>query len=77
MTGLAAGAMLRIAGDTDCHVAALLAMTGLGAGCLWAGLPGRFAVARRGRAPALRVRGQGRVRWDGAADQIAAARLMS
>ena len=31
MTGLAAGAMLRIAGDTDCHVAALLAMTGLGA----------------------------------------------
>ena len=43
-------------------------------GCLWTELPGRFAAARRGRAPALRVHGRGWVRWDGAAGQIAAAR---
>ena len=55
MTGLTAGAMRSHYGETDCHVAALLAMTGLGAGCLWTGLPGRFAAARRGQAPALRV----------------------
>ena len=50
---------------TDCHVAALLAMTGSGAWCVGARVPGRFAGARRGRAPALRVHDRSRVRWAG------------
>ena len=36
-----------------------------GAWWVWMELPGRFAGARRGRAPALRVHGRSRVRWAG------------
>ena len=50
MTGLTAGAMRSHCVETDCHVAALLAMTGLGAWWVWMNLPDRFATARRGRA---------------------------
>ncbi|MDY4220305.1 MAG: hypothetical protein SOY32_07815, partial [Candidatus Faecousia sp.] len=41
---------------TDCHVAALLAMTGSGAWWVWRELPSKFAGARRGLAPAARFR---------------------